>query len=128
MINLHNQGGFAVNIVEWDTFFPIVCWKLWKKRCRFVMEPGFFELSGNVVVDDIHKLLSRDWEVIIRKIPREMNKVADALAQSSRDDPMRLLLFDVPSIEVQHLVLMDKQGVDDGMVGDGMVGDGMHRP
>ncbi|KAK8553747.1 hypothetical protein V6N12_030730 [Hibiscus sabdariffa] len=50
-----------------------------------------------------------------------MNKVIDALTRSSCDGPMGVLLFDVPPIEVQYLVLMDKQGVDDVMVGDGTV-------
>ncbi|KAL4387592.1 hypothetical protein GQ457_09G011930 [Hibiscus cannabinus] len=44
MFNLRNQGGFAMNIAEWDTFFPTICWMLWKRHCRFVMEPGFVEL------------------------------------------------------------------------------------
>ncbi|KAK8534741.1 hypothetical protein V6N12_057385 [Hibiscus sabdariffa] len=42
--------------------------------------------QGNTLVDDIREL-SPDWEVIIRTIPWEMNKVADALARSSRDCP-----------------------------------------
>ncbi|KAK8579514.1 hypothetical protein V6N12_069838 [Hibiscus sabdariffa] len=112
----------------------------WKRRCRFVMEHGFFEpndmftlcsrlamefarckdawLGGNALVDDIQEFLSQDWKIIIRKIPMEMNKVTDALARSSLDGSMRVLLFNVPSIGVQHLVLMDKQSVDDVMVSD----------
>ncbi|KAK8532177.1 hypothetical protein V6N12_053623 [Hibiscus sabdariffa] len=120
MINLRNQGGFAVNIVEWDTFFPTVCWMLWKRQCRFVMESGFIESSDiftlcslltmdfarcNALVDDIRELLSRDWEVIIRKIPTGMNKVMDALAWLLRDGLMGVLLFNVPPIEVYTLSL-----------------------
>ncbi|KAK8567690.1 hypothetical protein V6N12_006267 [Hibiscus sabdariffa] len=129
---------------------------LWTRRCRIVMEHGFFEPSdmftlcsrltmdfarckdarlddradcpvrigvanrvwikprwgwvkanadGNALVDDILELLSRDWEITVRKIPREMNKVKDALARSLCDGPMRVLLFVVPPIELGHLVL-----------------------
>ncbi|KAK8481796.1 hypothetical protein V6N11_046116 [Hibiscus sabdariffa] len=44
-VNLRNQGGFAMNIAKWDTFFLTLCWMLWKRRCRFAMEPGFVESS-----------------------------------------------------------------------------------
>ncbi|KAL4388650.1 hypothetical protein GQ457_09G011920 [Hibiscus cannabinus] len=85
-----------------------------------ILNGNSLALPGNALVDDIRDLLSRDWEVIIRKIPKEMNKVTDALARLPRDGLVGVVLFDGSLITALHLVLMDKQGVVDVMVGDGL--------
>ncbi|KAK8519465.1 hypothetical protein V6N12_025503 [Hibiscus sabdariffa] len=73
-------------------------------------------LSGNALVDDTHDLLSREWDVVIRRISRDMNKVADALVFSLCDGSVGVLLFDSPLDFVEQVVIEDNQGADNVLV------------
>ncbi|KAK8537849.1 hypothetical protein V6N12_043995 [Hibiscus sabdariffa] len=77
--------------------------------------PRPYALPGNALVDDVHEMLTQDWTVIIRQIPRDMNKVVDALAVSICDVLIGLLFFDSPSDFVAHLVA--RNNVDDDEAG-----------
>ncbi|KAK8521835.1 hypothetical protein V6N12_066417 [Hibiscus sabdariffa] len=39
MRNLHGGGGFAIDVARWGVLFPTICWILWKRRCKQVMDP-----------------------------------------------------------------------------------------
>ncbi|KAK9033783.1 hypothetical protein V6N11_049967 [Hibiscus sabdariffa] len=75
-------------------------------------------LQGNALIEDVREMLSRNWSVVIRSIPRAMHKVADELAALLRDCLVGVKLFDTPPVSVITLVHMDKFGdandVDNG--------------
>ncbi|KAK8541553.1 hypothetical protein V6N12_014184 [Hibiscus sabdariffa] len=64
-------------------------------------------LLGNTVVDGLRELLARDWNIVIRHISREHNKVADALAALGREGPIGVILYEQPSEFLDRLITND---------------------
>ncbi|KAK8599962.1 hypothetical protein V6N12_049828 [Hibiscus sabdariffa] len=64
-------------------------------------------LPGNAIVEDIPEMLTRYWVVVIHKISRDLNKVADALASLVCDGTIGVWLFDSYLEFVSHLVHKD---------------------
>ncbi|KAL4281461.1 hypothetical protein GQ457_03G025620 [Hibiscus cannabinus] len=75
-------------------------------------------LPCNSLVDVIRELLACVWVVVIRRIPRKMHKVVDALAASIRDEKIGVRLFDSPPDFINSLISENNLVIgEDGDVG-----------
>ncbi|KAL4353501.1 hypothetical protein GQ457_06G018870 [Hibiscus cannabinus] len=64
-----------------------------------ILEGNSGSLQSNTLVSAIQHMLHLEWDVRIRKIGRDYNRAADALARASRGAPMGETIFDsIPSV------------------------------
>lgn len=63
------------------------------------------------LVELCRNLLDREWEVKMSHIPREQNKVADALTKLRRYQNEDFMWFDEPPREIEKLLRVDELGL-----------------
>ncbi|KAL4290725.1 hypothetical protein GQ457_14G003440 [Hibiscus cannabinus] len=74
------------------------------------------EWGGSALVISIRRLLAADWDVVVRHISRDMNKVADSLAQRGRELRAESSAFYLPPEGTISLVIQE-QGASGGVTG-----------
>ncbi|KAK8510688.1 hypothetical protein V6N12_055613 [Hibiscus sabdariffa] len=121
MRNLRGGGGFAIDVARWGVLFPTICWILWKRRCKQVMDPDSGVVSEPFLVG--HQLAAAyaafaiagakvgGAQVPVRRWfkPRvgEQNKVADALAALGRNGPIGVALYEHPPASINRILVDD---------------------
>ncbi|KAK8715653.1 hypothetical protein V6N13_042981 [Hibiscus sabdariffa] len=97
---------------RWSAHFATICWLIWKQRSsvtfgNIASNESTWVSYGNMLVDDftatlgmgnsigsdrpnpdVLELMSRQWNVILRRVNRGQNVVVDKLAALSRDRDM----------------------------------------
>ncbi|KAL4318680.1 hypothetical protein GQ457_18G005890 [Hibiscus cannabinus] len=64
-----------------------------------ILEGNSGSLQSNTLLSAIQHMLHLEWDVRIRKIGRDYNRDADALARASRGAPVGETIFDsIPSV------------------------------
>ncbi|KAK9044034.1 hypothetical protein V6N11_072356 [Hibiscus sabdariffa] len=72
--------------------------------------------GGSALVTSIRCLLEADWDVVVRHISRDMNKVADSLAQRGRELGAGSSAFYLPPEGTTALVIQE-QGASGAVTG-----------
>jgi ribonuclease HI len=123
-------GGFAKNVGSCNAFVA----ELWGvlEGLRFVQLLGFKKIelnidsiavvrivqtgmshstAGNVLVEQINKMMALDWEVEVRHTYREANKCADALANYGCMGSVENKIFDCCPEFIKDLFVADSLGI-----------------
>lgn len=120
--------GFSMRI-EVDTIFKVearaileglnLAWDRGFRQLELKCDNGLLVetiLAGGVVDSNltkirlIYRLISRNWKVRIRYVPRTHNGVADYLSKTIASDSMRLKLMEEPPPLVRELLVEDYNG------------------
>ncbi|KAK8532502.1 hypothetical protein V6N12_053942 [Hibiscus sabdariffa] len=130
--NLGSSSSFTFE-EDWPSYFAVTCWQLWKRRCSLLFNEDYVEkievetdnvevarildrtsnvFSENAMALSIGALLTLDWDIVTRHIPRTVNGVADRLAKLSRGLTGEEFQFTEPPGEVAAAMFEDLNSSD----------------
>ncbi|KAL4311917.1 hypothetical protein GQ457_01G054220 [Hibiscus cannabinus] len=69
--------------------------------------------GGSALLLSINRLLAMDWEVVVRHINRNMNKVADSLAKRGRASSIEPTNFSLPPEGMEDLVIQEQRAMSE---------------
>ncbi|KAK9028120.1 hypothetical protein V6N11_067934 [Hibiscus sabdariffa] len=112
MVNLCDWGPFHDGNLNWSILFPIVCWKLWKKRCSALLDPRYVQVGDLFThcLDFMREMLAaREPTVVgtteVTYVRHGLNLAADKLAAMSRSLLIVEQLFSFPHAQtIEHLL------------------------
>ncbi|KAL4325829.1 hypothetical protein GQ457_11G022230 [Hibiscus cannabinus] len=94
-------------LLAWQRGFRKVILELDNMQVVLILNGESSALGDNLLVVRIKELLVRQWDVRVRHIVREANKVVDGLARLVRGEPIGEWFYDIPPLEVSGLLVND---------------------
>ncbi|KAK8978806.1 hypothetical protein V6N11_029174 [Hibiscus sabdariffa] len=80
MVNLRGRGNFAPTDYNWSVLFPMVTWKLWKRRCN--------------VLFDVHFVEKRDFLLLACCLAKE-SEASNVVCKARRRSELRIVTSDI---------------------------------
>ncbi|KAK8675255.1 hypothetical protein V6N13_033324 [Hibiscus sabdariffa] len=116
-------GTFVTTDDVWPHRFAIICWLLWKRRCRLLLEEDVGVLDDVLVTGNCLLMQTKDAFTMLvgsnarnavartwcrPQLGRDMNKVADSLAQRGRELGAGSSAFYLPPEGTTTLVIQEQ--------------------